>query len=148
MMPALPLLAGPLLAGPLLAGPLLAGPLLAGPGLQPGQRGRAVGHHAVVGDAAVGPDPGRHVVGGAMAEAAVQVGADHAVPVAREPVAELTVKLVPARQVVHRHDPRHRLVPGRPDDIGVDLVSVTAGVGDHLRREAVAGVGPERVPHG
>jgi hypothetical protein len=35
--------------------------------LQPVQRGRAVGHHAVIADAALRPDPGRDVVGRAVA---------------------------------------------------------------------------------
>jgi len=83
-----------------------------------------------------------------VAEAVIQVGADHGVPVAGQPVGELPVELVPARHVMHGHDPGPRLVPGRPDHVGVDLIPATTGIGDDLRGEAVAVIGLKRVPHG
>jgi len=60
--------------------------------------------------------PGRYV-----AESAAQVGADHGEPVTREPLGELPVELIPAWQVMHRHDPWYRLIRGRPGQVGVDL---------------------------
>ena len=91
------------------------------------RRGLAVGDHAVVGDAPLRTHLGGHVVGGAVAEPAVQVGADHRVAVARQALGELLVELVPAGQVVHHHDAREGALAVRSRHVGVDLVAVPPG---------------------
>ena len=113
---------------------------------QPRERGGAVGHHAVVVHAALGADRGRDVVRGAVAEPAVQVGADHREPVPGQPVAELPVELVPAGQVMHGDDPGPGLLPGRAGHVGVDVPAVAAGIGDHLSCDARGSISAEGIP--
>ena len=107
----------------------------AGLGEQPFPRGGAVGHHAVVGHAALTADLRGDVVGSAMPVPAVQVRADDGVAVPGQPVGELAVELVPARHVMHGHDAgRDESSPVGAGDVGVNLIAVAAGIGDHLAR--------------
>src|SRR5207237_5537206 len=101
----------------------------AGLGLQPAERRFTVGDHAVVVHTSFRTDLGRHVVRGAVPVPAVEVGADHGVAVAGEPLGELLVELVPPRQVVHEHDAGKRAVGLRPGDVGVHFVTTARGVG-------------------
>lgn len=119
----------------------------AGPGLEPGQRGGAVGHDAVIAHAAFAAGFREHVIGAAVPEPAIQVRADHLVAVAGEPFGELLVELVPARHVVHKHHAPQRPVSVRAGDVGVDLIPAPTGIGRDLRGDTDRTRGRERIPH-
>ena len=96
-----------------------------------------VGHHAVVGHAALGPYLRGDVVRSAVPVPAVKVRTDHGVAVPGQPVGELAVELIPARHVVYCHDAGRDCSAGRPGDVSVNLIAVAARVGDHLGCDAL-----------
>src|SRR5487761_1052209 len=116
---------------------------------EPAKRRLTVGYHAVVGDAALREDLGGHVVGGAVAHPAVEVGTDHHVAVARQALGELEVELVPAGGMVDQHDARRGILATWACDVGVKGVAAATLVGDDLgadgqRCVSRAGVPPVR----
>ena len=95
----------------------------------PLHRGRGVADHLGIGDAALGTNLGRNIVGiriGA-ARALIKVMADRDVAVMGEAARRLDVELAPAGHVVDQHDPREGAGTGRPRHIGGDRGSAVAG---------------------
>src|SRR5215472_14507818 len=75
-----------------------------GLGLEPFRGCAHIADHLVVGNAAVGADLAGDVVGAAVADTAVQVGADGHIAVAGDAAGELLIELVPAGHVVDDDD--------------------------------------------